>query len=507
MTYFPLATTTTGRVRGVEVDGIKRFLGIPYGAATGGPHRFLPPQAPAPWHGTRNAYGYGAIAPQFFTGPRHPFAALIDWDLMPGDMSEDCLHLNVWSPGIADGRARPVLVYFHGGGHSQGCGNHALYTGDRLARFGDVVVVTVNHRLGALGYINLQDVGAPAEYAGSGNNGTLDLVQSLEWVRDNIEAFGGDPDNVTIFGQSGGGRKVSVLLSLERARGLFHKALIQSGAHVVQPSREEMAQTTLRLLRELNTDWRGLLAASFETIVDAQARIGNEVGGSVEFRPYVDDVVLLRQPFAPDAPEASAHVPLVIGYCLNDASWKYSEFDLDEGGLRRAVVGLAGEEHADRVIRMYREEYPTLSPYLLRANIATDQDLLYRVVAQAGRKAARGGAPVWVYRFDWATPAFEGRFGATHGLDMALVFHNTHQPSVGRYRRETGELADKMASMLLSLARTGSPATDLLPEWPPYHPSDRRTMLIDMHEQRVESDPGRRLRLLWKEIDWDRRVA
>src|SRR5579883_1099186 len=147
MTRFPVAKTSAGSVRGIDVDGVKRFLGIPYGGPTGGGNRLLPPQPVVPWSGTRSAYGYGCIAPQSFTGPGHPFAALIDWDLHPGTMSEDCLNLNVWTPGVADNARGPVLVYFHGGGHSQGSGNHALYIGDRLARFGDVVVVTVNHRL------------------------------------------------------------------------------------------------------------------------------------------------------------------------------------------------------------------------------------------------------------------------------------------------------------------------------------------------------------------------
>jgi para-nitrobenzyl esterase len=502
MTRFPVASTASGLVRGIDVDGIKRFLGIPYAAPTSGANRFLPPQPAVPWTGTRETYGYGSIAPQSFTGPGHPFAALIDWDLHPGRMSEDCLNLNIWTPGVADGARRPVLVYLHGGGHSQGSGNHALYTGDRLSRFGDVVVVTVNHRLGALGYVNLEDAGAPSRFAGAGNCGTLDLVSSLEWVRDNVEAFGGDPRNVTIFGQSGGGRKVSTLLSLDRARGLFHKALIQSGSSLFHPGRDAMARAARRLLAELETDWNGLLRASFESIIDAQSRMGNEAGGLVEFRPYVDGVVLSREPFSPDAPSASLDVPLVIGYCLHDLSWKYSNFDLDGQGLQEWVASLVGQEHATRVTETYREKYPHLSLFLLQSLIATDRDLFYRVITQADRKAAQGGAPVWVYRFDWRSPAFDGRFGATHGLDMSLVFHNAHQPTIGGDRREARALADTMASMLLSLARTGSPAGERLPDWPSYGPERRHTMLIDLPSQRAASDPNSRMRELWEELGW-----
>jgi para-nitrobenzyl esterase len=502
MTLFPIAKTENGLLRGVDIDGIKRFLGIPYGAPTGGANRFRPPRAPVAWAATRDAYGYGPIAPQSFTGPGNPFTNLIDWDLHPGQMSEDCLNLNVWTPGLADNGSRPVVVYLHGGGHSQGSGNHALYTGDRLARFGDVVVVTVNHRLGALGYINLADAGAPAEFSRSGNCGALDIVQALQWVRDNIRAFGGDPANVTLFGQSGGGRKISVLLAMEQARGLFHKAFLQSGSTIVQPRRSEMAELAAALLTELGTGWQGLLDADFEDIVDAQAKIGGQAGGALEFRPYVDEAVLFREPSAPDAPAASDDVPLVIGYCRHDLSWKYDNFDLDLPGLKQIVSDLVGVEHAESVVETYRREYPNLTPFLLRAVIATDHDLQYRVTRQAERKAQRGRAPAWVYRFDWPAPMLGGRFGATHGLDMALVFHNTHQPTIGGGRREAVMLADKMAAMLVALARTGSPTTAALPDWPAYTPSDRATLLIDFPELLVVRDPHRQLRTMWEDISW-----
>jgi para-nitrobenzyl esterase len=362
----------------------------------------------------------------------------------------------------------------------------------------------VNHRLGAFGYMNLTDMGAPPEFAAAGNSGTLDLVHALEWVRDNIEAFGGDPTNVTVFGQSGGGRKLSVLLSLDQARGLFHKALIQSGSGVIQPSREDMARTAQLLLNQLNTDWQGLLVASFESIIDAQSRMGSHAGGTLEFRPYVDGVIMQREPFAPDAPAVSAGVPLVIGYGSHDLSWKYADFNMDWRALQHRVTEIVAAEHAPRIIEAYREECPDLTPFLLHAAIATDQDLLYRVMTQADRKSAGSTAPVWVYRFDWHSPAFDGRFGATHGMDMALVFHNQHQPTIGGVRPEARILADKLASMLIALARTGSPATDRLPDWPNYRLSDRRTMLIDLPDQRLAPEPCRsqRLRLLWEEIGW-----
>src|SRR5271168_5497361 len=222
--------TTSGKVQGITSAGIKEFKGIPYGAPTGGRNRFMPPKKPAAWKGVRECFAHGQISPQALTDLRSDYGMMIHWDYQPGGMGEDCLNLNIWTPGLKDGAKRPVLVSFHGGGFTTGSGNAIGYDGAQLARFGDVVVVTVNHRLAALGYTQLADLGAPAEFAYAGCAGIMDLTASLEWVRDNIENFGGDPHNVMIFGQSGGGAKTSAILGTPAAKGLFHRAAVQSGS-------------------------------------------------------------------------------------------------------------------------------------------------------------------------------------------------------------------------------------------------------------------------------------
>lgn len=499
MSAFATAQTVYGKLQGVDVAGIKQFRGVAYGAPTSGVDRFMVPRRPEAWTGVRDAFGHGDIAPQVFVDPTLPFAQLIDFDLHSGGMSEGCLNLNLWTPGLRDGAKRPVLVYFHGGGYSGGSANHHGYTGDRLARFGDVIVVTVNHRLGVLGYLNLIDIGAPAEFAHAGVAGLEDLVLALEWVRDNIEAFGGDPDNVMIFGQSGGGRKVSTLMAMPSAKGLFHKAAVQSGSELSGTSREAGAERAAKLLAhlDLGPDWiRRLVQLPFEAIIDAQIAIGTTIGAT-EFRPVVDGNVIPHPPFDPCAPEMSADVPLIIGYCLHDFGWLDPRFDLDESGLATAAQALAGDSRAEEALRLYGEAYPSSTPFHRYAAMLTDRDLLQRAIGQAERKAACAKAPVWVYRFDWPSPWRDGLFGAVHALDMGLVFRNAHLPLVGN-TPEAEVLAEAMASAWVAFARTGNPNASGVADWTPYTKDDRNVLLINMPHPRMASDPGRALRLFWK---------
>src|SRR5215813_2789638 len=309
---FHVVETTTGKVQGIANAGIKQFKGIPYGAPTGGKNRFMPPKPPAAWTGVRECFGYGQISPQTPANLRGDYGMMIMWDQHPGGMGEDCLALNVWTPGVNDGAKRPVLVSFHGGGFSTGSGNAIGFDGAHLALFGDVVVVTVNHRLASFGYTHLADLGAPPEFAFAGVAGIMDLVTSLQWVHNNIENFGGDPNRVMIFGQSGGGAKTSTILATPSAKGLFHRAAVQSGSTLRLTTREQGTRVAEALLAKLNipkTRIPDIQKVSWQELLEAQAAITPAAGG---FGPVVDGSVLPHHPFDPTAPSESIDVPMII---------------------------------------------------------------------------------------------------------------------------------------------------------------------------------------------------
>jgi para-nitrobenzyl esterase len=491
--------TVAGKVRGLNVAGISRFLGIPYGGPTSGPNRFKAPTPATAWRGVRDAFNYGPVAPQVLYSPAIDYISLIDWDQQPGGMSEDVLTLNVWTPGTGDGGKRPVLVSLHGGGFTSGSSGHASYNGDPLARFGNVVVVTVNHRLGALGYLNLADIGAPAEYAQAGVAGMLDIVQALQWVRGNIDRFGGDPGMVMVFGQSGGGRKVSTLLAMPSGKGLYHRAAVQSGSQIRSMSREDGTKAADLLLRQLGLDRSRLdqlVTMPWDRVLAAQAALA--AGQVREFWPVVDGDALPQHPFDPAAPSISADIPLIVSNCLHDAALALTNFDLTDDGLKTIVVKLVGEANAQQVLDMYYQAYPNATPFQIQAALFTDRDHNHRAVAQAERKAASGGAPVWMYRFDWPSPGYGGKFGAVHATDVALVFHNTHLPIDGD-RPAARMLADKMTAAWVAFAKTGNPNTSDMPSWPAYTVERRDTMVVNTH-QRAVSDPGHTFRLLWNEL-------
>ena len=323
-----VAETTAGKVRGCIRNGIYCYKGIPYGADTGGSARFMPPSKPAPWANVRSSLYYGPVSPQEPRGSWaiDQYAFMFEWN--DGQPGEDCLRVNVWTPGINDNRKRPVMVWIHGGRFSTGSGQELkAYDGENLARRGDVVVVTLSHRLNVLGYLNLAAYGE--KYAGSGNAGMLDLVVALEWVRDNIGNFGGEPGNVTIFGQSGGGRKVSTLLAMPAAKGLFHRAIVHSGSALRQLEPEHSAKLAAGLLTELGLSpaeadrlqqvpMDRLQAAQIETLRKVQLPPSATAGGATAWGPKVDGKVLPAHPFEPEAPAVSAHVPLIVGTVLNE---------------------------------------------------------------------------------------------------------------------------------------------------------------------------------------------
>jgi para-nitrobenzyl esterase len=494
---FWVAETGAGRVLGIDNAGIKEFKGIPYGAATGGRGRFAPPRPPTPWSGVREAIGYGQISPQTPADIRSEYAQMIMWDrhVGPGGMGEDCLNLNVWTPGI-DKAARAVMVSFHGGGWATGSGNGPMYDGANLARFGDVVVVTVNHRLAAFGYLNLAGLpGAPPELADAGAVGVADMVASLRWVRDNIAAFGGDPARVMIFGQSGGGSKVSTLLATPSAKGLFHRAAIQSGSTLRQRTPEEGAKATALLLEALGAPGGGyaaLAAAPWTRLLQAQT---DAMAKGANFAPVIGGAVLPHHPFDPAAPAESAGVPVIISTTLEDAALRLTNFDLDEAGLRRVIAGIAPAK-ADAITRLYLDANLEKPPFLIQAQAITDSGARRNAIIQGERRAALGAAPTWMYIWAWPTPAFDGKFGAVHGHDVDASFHIARSPIAGAGTASGHLMADRLASAWVAFAKTGDPNNPAIPHWPPYDAAARATMIFDT-ETRVENDPRRAFRELW----------
>ncbi|MEE4454025.1 carboxylesterase/lipase family protein [Novosphingobium resinovorum] len=476
-----VVTTGAGRVRGYDSAGIATFKGIPYGADTGGKGRFMPPRAVAPWPGERLCMVPGGICPQHQDrrGPT-PMSFLLPGT--PAFEDEDCLNLNVWTPGTGDGAKRPVMVWIHGGEFSNGASLAIRATdGEALARRGDVVVVSVNHRLNALGFLDLAAVGAPAEFAGAGNVGMLDLVLALQWVRDNIAAFGGDAGNVTIFGQSGGGLKVTTLCAMPSARGLFHKAIVQSGSES-RIFRREMTEPLARaFLAELGVT--PAEAAKLQDLPIAQVRGAAEkvmsawaakappgdIWHMVGWAPVLDGTVIPSDPYDAKGRALSAGVPLMVGTVRHE--FCFTMFSLAAENLTIADVRKGLEpafRDPDTLIAAFAKAYPQEKPVGLWAMISAASFNRWNALAQARDHADAGAAPAFLYRFDWITPMLDGSPRAYHCSELPLVFDSIDKaPEATGTDARARTMAARASAAWIAFARTGNPSHEGIGHWQP----------------------------------------
>lgn len=493
------ATTRSGRIAGLVDRGVHVFRGVPYGADTR-TRRFQRALRETAWTGVRDAVRFGASAPQ-------------RGDADGQAVSEDCLFLNVYTPALRDGGRRPVLVYIHGGGYNNGSGSHPLYDGVNLCRRGDVVVVTVNHRLNAFGYLYLGESG-DERVLDAGNVGQLDLIDALHWVREHAHEFGGDAGNVTVFGQSGGGAKIATLMAMPEADGLFHKAMTMSGQQVTAAGPRAAAQRSALILAELGLrpgDIDGLLAMPMARLLDATrvrdpSRAENT---SLYFGPVLDARSLPRHPFYPDAPPQSSRIPMVIGntrdetraFLGNDeANFTLTWDQLPQKLREQQYVDLL----PDVVIAEYRRLYPDYSPSEVFF-AATTAGRSWRGAIIEAEERARQGSPAWVYQLDWRSPADGGRLRAFHTLDIALVFDN-----VAAEGSKTGDdtraraMASRMSDALIALARHGDPNHRGIPAWSPYTLPQRQTMVFD-DASGMQDDPRGGERRLYERVPFVQR--
>ena len=488
------AETAFGRVRGVDVEGIKTFKAIPYGASTAGRNRFRPPMDPAKWTGVRDALAYGPSAPQ-----REPGTAANTSDLAVAgagmrEESEDCLVLNVWTPALGDNRKRPVMVWCHGGGFATGSGSSPITEGAALARRGDVVVVTLNHRLNVMGFTFLEELGGK-QFAGSGDAGMLDIVHALKWVRDNIGRFGGDAGNVTVFGQSGGGRKVAALLAMPSAKGLFHRAIIESGATLKLVERDQATRVATELLKTLGLsrgqvrEMQALPASRIMGAYFATMRQMNVDQMTMGFSPTMEGSLVAHHPFHPTASTVSPSVPVMLGSTRTEltSSAAPAMFSLDDAGLRAQIARLLGA-HAEPVLATYRKTNPNATPSDLYFLIASDHRYSGPVMKIAERRAALAQGPVFLYYFRWESPLQGGRFKSPHTIEIPFAFDNIKRSALTKDSPTAQALADKVSASWLAFARSGNPSFSGLPPWTPFLGRERMTMVFD-NESRVVNDP------------------
>lgn len=489
----PIVETSYGTISGYIDDGIYTFKGIPYAQA----ERFMPPQKPDSWEGVREQTKFGPIAMQ-----------VNSWS-PDSVMNEDKLFtVNVWTQGVNDGKKRPVMFWLHGGGFRVGASDDPITDGKMLAKRGDVVLVSVNHRLNILGFLDLSDFGD--QYAHSANVGMLDIVAALEWVNTNIENFGGDPENVTIFGESGGGGKVGTLMSMPAAEGLYHKAIIQSGTLINVMTKEKSTEVGRAVVEELgltSDQVNRLDTISYKTLVEAgnnavAKTIGVRTPGSSTmfgFGPVPDGVNLLQQPFTPGFADISEDIPLLIGTTLNElVRTAYGEKDLTLDQAKERLKETYGNK-TDTYIELFGKAYPDFTPQDL---LSIDNVFRPYTIRVADARSAKRDAPVYSYLLTWKSPVDDSTRGSFHGLDIPLVFDNIE---LGQHWTGTGddayELAGIMSSSWINFAKTGNPNVEnVLPDWKPYSRENGETMIFDK-ENKIVNNHDRELMQLIKPVD------
>jgi para-nitrobenzyl esterase len=489
----PVATTKTGKVRGYTDNGINVFKGVRYGADTK-PRRFMSPLPPEPWTEVREATAYGPASPQ--------------QSRRSDQISEDCLFLNVWTPGLRDGQKRPVMVYIHGGAYSSGSGSNELCDGVRLCRRGNVVVVTLNHRLNAFGYLYLARFGG-AEFNDSGNAGQLDLVLALQWVRDNIQEFGGDAQKVMVFGQSGGGAKIATLMAMPSAKGLFHRAATMSGQQVTASGALNAtlrARTVLEALKLTPDRVAEIRTIPAERIIETlSVRDPVLPFGGVSFAPVLDERSLQRHPFYPDAAPQSLQIPMIIGNTHDETrgflGGDASNFTLTWEQLpEKLVPNMRVDIQPEVVIETYRRLYPkySASDVLFAATTASRS---WRGAIIEAEERAKSGSPAYAYQLDWASAKDGGKFGAPHASDIQLVFDNIDKPSSSATGPTAQSMADQMSESFIAFARTGNPNNRLIPRWERYTLLRRQTMVFNVPSH-LEDDPRGAERRLFSKVPY-----
>jgi para-nitrobenzyl esterase len=505
-----LNDTTNGKVRGFILRDTYHFLGIPYGADTSGENRFMPPRKPKLWNDIYPAVYWANAAPQildnFYANRYLAFTDYWHYD----DVSENCLGINVWTPGYSDGKKRPVMLWIHGGGFRSGNAiEHPEYMGENLSRLGDIVFCSLNHRLGPLGFADFAGIGGE-KYAASGNVGMLDIVAALEWIRDNIANFGGDPGNVTIMGQSGGGAKVCTLTAMPSAKGLFHKAVALSGSMIMAGVSEDSRKLGDYIMKEA-----GLAASQIDKLQEmpwrdyyaiankANTKFLEEAGPADSrmrrgFNPVVDGQILPQHPFYPEASLLAADIPMII--CTTFYERSPSSFDsslenisFEEAKKQAASIRGFGSpvgDSASAAIDAYAKAFPDRKPIEILSMVISNRKSAISVADAKSKQTA----PVYLAWFGWNPPLFDGRLRAFHTLDICFWYYNTDvQLSHSGGGERPRMLSAKMAGSLLQFMRTGSPDGGGLPTWPRYTKENGETMILD-DKCEVRNDPDREAR-------------